>query len=124
MWLKRAPEYSMNADECADLIKRHVTHLVGSQHHLASAEPGQVGQAGMSAQRDAGTRGVGDRGGHDRGIAGVESTRDVRGADEAQQLIVVTEGQQTEGLSQIGINSDRRLHTVKRYGHASHPPIV
>ena len=95
----------------ARLIDDVGADLVRGEIHLAPAEPDQVGEARVGADRHASGHAAGDRLVHGAWVAGVETAGDIGRGQQFQDGLVLTHGPGAEALAEIGDKIDLRHRT-------------
>ena len=105
----------------ADLIDHFLRHNRGFNVDEPPPEAGQVPVAHVGADRDT-VRGcaIADAT-HDRGVAGVEATRDIGAGHQAEQCVVITHGPVAEALAEVAVEVNRGRHC---HGQSNVPRLM
>jgi hypothetical protein len=86
-----------------NLIENKVLGLARCHGHLAAAEPCEIGESRVGADRHAAIPGQPDGRAQNGGVAAVESCGNARRGDRLQQIRIVADGIGAERLADVGV---------------------
>ncbi|MCY1217620.1 hypothetical protein D9M72_295390 [compost metagenome] len=99
-----------------DLVGDELLDLGLGRWQLPTAEPPEIGIAGMGPHRDAQFLGACEGPRHDMGVSCVHPASDVRGTDDFEDRVVVAHLPGAEAFAQVGVQVDRSRDACRIHG--------